>query len=138
MTFGSGNENLCRTAERRSGDETAERWTGTRPAVKSTRRHPRLGKPASSRDQRCHRPANDKDMNHLDSSTRPIVVAAPPDRCDAVIIGLQSKRFVIVRRDGAKRIWSAKRLCRPVGEFVPGEPVYYGGRRDVIRVIRAY
>lgn len=67
-----------------------------------------------------------------------VTAAVAPRRCDAWIICLQSRRFVIIRRGEKPRLRSAEQLCRPVEEFAPGEPVYYNGHRDVIRTLAVY
>ncbi|MEL6108611.1 MAG: hypothetical protein AAFU85_21610 [Planctomycetota bacterium] len=60
------------------------------------------------------------------------------ENCDAWMIGLQSQRIVIVRRDGPTRLRSAERICKPIQQVKPGETVYYNGRREQVRSVSVF
>lgn len=69
---------------------------------------------------------------------KPLTPSLTIENCDALMISLTSQRFVIVRRDGPIRIWSAEQICRPLRNLRPGEPVYYNGRRETVRALAVY
>ncbi|MEO1524050.1 MAG: hypothetical protein AAFX06_01375 [Planctomycetota bacterium] len=68
--------------------------------------------------------------------------ALPPSRsiddCEALMIGLRSKRIVIVRCDDPIRLRSVERICKPVRQLRPGEEVYYNGKREQVRSVSVY
>jgi len=69
---------------------------------------------------------------------RPDPDASEREQCEALLIALASRRYVIIRRDGPIRLWSADQLCRPVRHFRVGESVYYDGKPDRVRAIGIY
>lgn len=77
-------------------------------------------------------------MSRTTCPAKPLAPSASIENCDALLIALASQRFVIVRRGGKIRIWSAEQLCRPVRELRPGEAVYYDGRPDQVRALVVY
>lgn len=95
-------------------------------------------------DQTCPIPGENPGMTPSPTlshpSPEPDVLPASPSlaECDAVLIALQSRRFVIVRRGRGIPVWSAEQLCRPIRELRRGEAVYYKGNRDVVRAMTVY
>ena len=77
-------------------------------------------------------------MNALATLAEPLPPSPSLETCDAVLIALASRRFVIVRRDGKIPLWSAERLCRPIRELRRGECVYYKGNRDTVEALAVY
>ena len=73
-----------------------------------------------------------------ESETRTSRADDPLETCDALIIALDSQRIVILRRDEKIPMWSAEQICRPIRQMRRGEPVYYKGKRDVVRAIAVY
>lgn len=60
------------------------------------------------------------------------------ETCDAVIIALACKRFVIARQDQAKRLRPVQRLCKPLHQLKPGDRVYYQGQAVEVEAIEVY
>lgn len=85
---------------------------------------------------------------HLAFSTSPLVAAmnSPPavnpspclESCDAVIIALQSRRYVVVYRDRPIVIWPMDRICRSIRTLRPGDKVRYKGKTDIVQVMKVY
>ena len=77
-------------------------------------------------------------MNQTATPRKPLPPSPTLEDCDALMVSLASQRFVIVRRDGQIRIWSAEQICRPVRKLRPGERVYYNGHLDTVRALAVY
>ncbi|TWU04565.1 hypothetical protein [Stieleria varia] len=77
------------------------------------------------------RPSNPCDQR---SEKVPVSLA----NCDAVIIALQSRRFVIVYRDRPTRMLPVDQICRPVRSLQPGQCVFYKGRVETVRALAVY
>ncbi len=60
------------------------------------------------------------------------------ETCDAVIIALACKRFVVARQDRPMRIRPVQRLCKPLSQLTPGDRVYYQGRQVEVEAIEVY
>ena len=56
----------------------------------------------------------------------------------AVIIALESRRFVIVRPDETEKLYPGDPVGRPLGDLKPGDRVYYAGRQDTVRSVCTY
>jgi hypothetical protein len=56
----------------------------------------------------------------------------------AVIIALQSRRFVIIRPDETEKLSSADAADKPISDLQPGDQVLYAGRQDTVRSVCAY
>ena len=60
------------------------------------------------------------------------------EKCQAVMIGFNSRRFVIVRRDGSTPL----RLCdgprKRVRDLQPGDKVIYKGQLHVVKTLQIY
>ncbi len=59
------------------------------------------------------------------------------ENAEAVIIALKSRRFVIVRKHGPKRLY-AEPICKRIRDLRPGDPVNYRGRLDTVCGLCAY
>ena len=77
-------------------------------------------------------------MNEIAPAPNPLPPSPTLENCEALMVSLASQRFVIVRRDGKIRIWSAEQICRPVRQLRPGERVYYNGDLDTVRATAVY
>jgi len=59
------------------------------------------------------------------------------DNADAVIIALESKKFVIVRSDDPKRL-VPEPICKRIRDLQPGDTVHYQGSRETVCGLRRY
>ncbi len=72
------------------------------------------------------------------------VAAAPPetcsplDFCQAMMLGLGLRRYVIVRRDAPIPLRSLFPLRQRVRDLQPGDEVLYKGQRVVVRSVEIY
>ncbi|MEO1614717.1 MAG: hypothetical protein AAFV88_02645 [Planctomycetota bacterium] len=64
--------------------------------------------------------------------------ASPVSAEQALMVGLQSRRFVVVWPDRTWPLRSTTRLCKPPGNLQPGEDVYYRGRVEQVRSVCRY
>ncbi|MEM9587154.1 MAG: hypothetical protein AAGA03_07725 [Planctomycetota bacterium] len=60
------------------------------------------------------------------------------DTCQAVLIGLDSGRFVVVRREGPRDLWPLTPLCKRVRDLTFGDQVMYKGKRYTVRAVVVY
>ena len=60
------------------------------------------------------------------------------EQAAAVIIALESRRFVIIRPDETEKLYPGDPVGRPLGDLRPGDQVYYGGRQDTVRSLGTY
>lgn len=60
------------------------------------------------------------------------------ETCEAVMIGLGTRRFTIVRRDEPPRIYSIHPRRDRIRDLRPGDEVLYDGQRHVIRSLQVY
>ena len=66
--------------------------------------------------------------------TRPNALEA----CNAVMIGLGPRWFVIIRRDDEPRLQRVVSTPARIRDLVPGDEVFYKGRRHVVRSVQPY
>lgn len=71
-------------------------------------------------------------------STPPMPPASRWDLCQAVMLGLGSRRFVIVRRDDPIPLRSGQPRRGRVRDLQPGDEVFYKGQRVLVRSVEIY
>ena len=62
---------------------------------------------------------------------------SPLEDADALIIALQSQRFVIVRKDEPKRLYPDP-ICKRIRDLKPGDAVHYQGTMNTVCGVLAY
>jgi hypothetical protein len=60
------------------------------------------------------------------------------ETCEAVMIGLGTRRFTIIRRDEPTRIWAIHPRRDRIRDLRPGDEVLYDGEQHVIRSLQVY
>ena len=60
------------------------------------------------------------------------------ETCEAVMIGLGTRRFTIVRRDEPPRIYLIHPKRDRIRDLRPGDEVFCDGERHVIRSLQVY
>jgi len=60
------------------------------------------------------------------------------ETCEAVMIGLETRRFTIIRRGEPTRIWAIHPRRDRIRDLRPGDEVLYKDERHVIRSLQAY
>ncbi|NND98165.1 MAG: hypothetical protein HKN47_12630 [Pirellulaceae bacterium] len=64
--------------------------------------------------------------------------SASLENCDAVMVSLRGGRFVIVRRDGPKRMFPVEPICKRIRDLQPGDAVFYKGQRETVHSLCVY
>ena len=59
------------------------------------------------------------------------------ENADAVIVALESKKFVIVRRDDSRRLLPDP-ICKRIRDLKPGDTVQYQGLRETVCGVSRY
>jgi hypothetical protein len=67
-----------------------------------------------------------------------LTVESPLELCQAMMLGLGSRRYVIVRRDGPIALRSLLPQRHRVRDLQPGDEVIYKGERVVVRSVEIY
>ena len=60
------------------------------------------------------------------------------ENCDAVMIAIGPTRYLIVRREDAKRVTPLERICKRIRDLKPGDEIFYHGRRETVFGVCAY
>ena len=75
-------------------------------------------------------------LDNRTTDTQPVDRQPTLDNCDAVIIGLGARRFVIVEHDETNRLYPVARTG--IRELKPGDEVIYQGSQETILAIDVY
>jgi hypothetical protein len=72
------------------------------------------------------------------SPNAPAAYFSPREVCQALMLGLGPRRYVIVRRDAAIPLRSLFPLRRRIRDLQVGDEVLYKGQRVVVRSVEIY
>ncbi len=78
-------------------------------------------------------------MINTDPKNEPILAEPTVETCDAVMICLSTRRFVIVRPDEPKKdLWPINGGWERIRELKPGDQVIYRGSAATVRLLGVY
>lgn len=86
--------------------------------------------------------ANDSNMTNTPTKTRafdlPSYEEASVQTCEALLICLSNRRFVVVHPDEQKDLWPVRGGWEKVRELQPGDEVIYKGEQAIVRAVDVY
>ena len=77
-------------------------------------------------------------MTNIVPPTSPPLDRSSLESCQAVIVGLGLRRFVVVRREGPPVLRQVEPKRERVRDLQPGDEVPYKGRREVVRSLQVF
>lgn len=60
------------------------------------------------------------------------------ENCESILIGLETRRFVVVRTDEPENLWPIAGGWDKLRDLKPGDEVIYKGARTTVRALQAY